>query len=143
MSQKELNLFQFTTSLMTQTGTCPAKIVRGERRNLTVLRLLLHYTPNDLRTEAGSPDSAGLVDRTKKSAARDAGGSRPAINSCFNPMRHWNRANVSIFANKVGNNPVILPLLNVLNSQSSQLGSPQAAAQQNGERGVVALSSET
>ena len=74
-------------SLMTQTGACPAKIVRGERGSLTDLRLLLHYTPNDRRTEAGSPDSAGLIDRTKQSAGRDAGGSRTGINFCSNPMR--------------------------------------------------------
>jgi hypothetical protein len=62
MSQQELNLFQFTTGLMAKTGTGSAKIVRSERRNLTALCFLLHYTPNDLRTEAGSPDSAVPVD---------------------------------------------------------------------------------
>ena len=47
---------------MAETGTRPAEIVRREGGNLTVFCFLLHDTPNDLRTEAGSPDLASLVD---------------------------------------------------------------------------------
>lgn len=45
VSQKKLNLLQFTTSLMTKAGASPAKVVRGERRNLTGLCSLLYNTP--------------------------------------------------------------------------------------------------
>jgi hypothetical protein len=46
--QKELNLLQFTTSLMAKTGASPTEVVRSERWNLTVFRFLLYNTPNDL-----------------------------------------------------------------------------------------------
>ena len=46
--QRELNLFQFTTGLMAKTGASPVKVMRRDRRNLTVQSFLLHNTPNDL-----------------------------------------------------------------------------------------------
>lgn len=52
--QKELNLFQFTTGLMAKTGASPAKVMRRERRNLTVQSFLLHKTPNDLGAKSGA-----------------------------------------------------------------------------------------
>jgi hypothetical protein len=62
VSQQELNLFQFTTCLMAKTGTGPPEVVWREKWNLTAPSFLLHDTPNDLRTEAGSPDSASFID---------------------------------------------------------------------------------
>jgi hypothetical protein len=58
MPQKELNLLQFTAGLMAKTGASPAKIVRRERRNLTVHCFLFHDTPNDLGAESGAPNPA-------------------------------------------------------------------------------------
>ena len=46
-------------------------------------------------------------------------------------------------ADKIGNDPVLLPLLDVLNSQRRQFRAAETAAQQNCERGVVALSAKT
>jgi hypothetical protein len=62
VSQQKLDLLQFTTGLMTKTGTSPAEVMRRERRNLTVLCFFLHHAPNDLGAEADAPDSASLVD---------------------------------------------------------------------------------
>jgi hypothetical protein len=49
---------------------------------------------------------------------------------------------MSALANKVGNHPVLLPLLDIFNSQCRQFGSPQAAAQEDSECGVVSLSAK-
>jgi len=49
---------------------------------------------------------------------------------------------MAALANKIGNDPVLLPLLDIFNSQRRQFGSPQAAAQQDGECGVVSLSAK-
>ena len=46
-------------------------------------------------------------------------------------------------ADKIGNDSVLLPLLDVLNSQRSQFCSAQPAAQQNRESDIVALTSKT
>jgi hypothetical protein len=64
MPPKELNLLQFTTSLMAKTRASPAKVVRGEKRNLTVLCFLLYNTPNDLGAESCSSNPA--IRRDKK-----------------------------------------------------------------------------
>jgi hypothetical protein len=86
----------------------------------TALCLLLHDTPNHLGAEAGSPDSPSFVDRTEEYAGRNPRGIRPSVNSSFYPIRDGNRSNVPTLADKIGNDPVLLPLLDVLNSQRSQ-----------------------
>jgi hypothetical protein len=58
--QQELNLLQFTTSLVAQTGASPPEVVRGQGRNLTGLCFLLHHTPDDLGAEAGYQDPSSL-----------------------------------------------------------------------------------
>ena len=79
MPQKELNLLQLTACLMAKTGTSAAKIVRRERRDLTILCFLLHDTPNDLGAESAAPNPASLVDRTKQRAGCNAGGGDPKM----------------------------------------------------------------
>jgi hypothetical protein len=116
MSQKELNLFQFTARLMAQSGTCPPEIVRRKSWNLTIPCLLLNYTPNDLGAEAGSPYLASLIDRTEEDAGGDSGGRCPGVNPCFHPIRNWNGADVSSFADKISNDPVFFSLLDVFNA---------------------------
>jgi hypothetical protein len=69
MPQKELNLLQLPASLMPQTRACALEVVKRERRNLTVLCLLLHDTPNDLWAKSGAPNPSSLVDRTKERAS--------------------------------------------------------------------------
>jgi hypothetical protein len=62
VSQQKLNLLQFPTSLMAQTGASPSEVMRGQRRDLTVFCFLLHHTPDDLGTKPGSPDPSSLID---------------------------------------------------------------------------------
>ena len=45
--------------------------------------------------------------------------------------------------NKISNDPVLLSLLDIFNPQRRRFGAPQTASQENGERGVVSLASET
>jgi len=123
LSQQELNLLQFTAGLMAKASASSTKVVRSERLDFTVLCLLLHDTPNDFGTEASSPDSASLVDRTKENARRHPGSSRPSVNSGFHPIRDWNSSYMAALTDKIGNDPVLLPLLDVLNSHSNQFSS--------------------
>jgi hypothetical protein len=96
------------------------QVVRRKKGDLTALCLLLYYTPNHLGAEAGSPDSPGFVDRTQEDAGRNPGGIRPSVNASFHPIRDGDRSNMASLADKIGNVPVLLPLLDVLNSQRSQ-----------------------
>jgi len=118
--QKELNLLQFTTSLMAKTGASPTEVVRSERWNLTVFRFLLYNTPNDLGAESGSPNSASLVYRTKERAGRNLGAPHPRIKSSLHPIRNRNGSCVAALADKIGYDPVLLPLLYVFNAQRCQ-----------------------
>jgi hypothetical protein len=75
--------------------------------------LLLLHDPNDLGTEAGSPNSASLVDRTKENAARNPGRSGPDVDSGFHPIRDWNGSYMAALAGKknLGNDVWNEPLL--------------------------------
>jgi hypothetical protein len=87
---------------MAKTGTGPPEVVWRERWNLTAPSFLLHDTPNDLRTEAGSPDLASFIDRSKQNAGRNPRGSRPDVDSSFHPIRDWNGTYMPALAGKIG-----------------------------------------
>jgi len=50
---------------------------------------------------------------------------------------------VAALADKIGYDPVLLPLLQVFDAQRSQFGPAQPATQQNRQGGIVALASKT
>lgn len=116
MPQKKLDLLQLPSRLMTQARTGATEVVGRQSWNLTDLCFLLNHTPDDLRAEAPTPDSASLVDRPKQNAIYDSGSRHPRINTSFDPV--WNRygAYVATLANKIGDDPVLLPLLDIFNS---------------------------
>src|ERR1035438_6179369 len=119
-----------------------AKVVRCERRDFTSLCFILHDTPNDLRAESIAPNPASLIDRTKKRAGCNPGGCHPDINSSFHPVRNRDGSYVAALADKIGDDPMLLSLLYVFNAQCSQFRSAETATQQNGQRGVVSLTSK-
>ncbi len=143
VSQQELNLLQFTTGLMAKTGTRPTEVVRCEGRNPTVLCFLFHDAPNDLGSKSSTPNPASLIDRTKERACCNPGGRHPAVNSSFHPIRHRNSSYVGALADKIGYDPVLLPLLYIFNAQRSQFRPAQPATQQNRQCGIVSLASKT
>ena len=105
---------------MAQAGACASEIVRRESRNLTVFCFLLHDAPDDLGAEAGSPDPSSLIDRAKESACGHSGSPHPAVNSSFPLIRDRNGSYVAALADKIGNDPVFLSLLDILDAQSSE-----------------------
>ena len=113
VSQQELNLLQFTTGLMTKTGTRPTEVVRCERRNPTVLCFLFHDTPNNFGAESGAPNPASFVDRTKECTRCNPCGRHPSVNSGFHPIRDWNGSYMAALAGKknLGNDVWNEPLL--------------------------------
>jgi len=114
--QQELNLLQFTASLMALAGASPSEVMRGQGRNLTCLRFLFHHAPDDLGAEACSPDPSRFIDRAKESASGDSRSPHPTVDSSFHPIRRRNGLYVAALADEIGNDPVLLPLLNVPNS---------------------------
>ena len=55
------------------TGTGPAEVMERQRWNLTDLCFLFNHAPDDLGTEAATPDSASFVNGPKQNATRDSG----------------------------------------------------------------------
>src|ERR1039458_2121201 len=98
---------------MTETGAGPTEVMGRQSWNVTDLCFLLHQAPDDLGTEAATPDSARFVYLPKQNATRDSGGRRPRINSRFNPARNRDGAYMAALANKIGYDPVLLPLLDI------------------------------
>jgi hypothetical protein len=141
MLKKELNLLQLTAGLMTKTGTSP-KVVRRKRLDLTSPRFLLHDTPNYLGAESVTPNPASFVDRTTERAGCNSGGCQPGVNSGFHPIRDRDGSYVAALADKIGDDPMLLSLLYVLNAQCSQFRSAETATQQNGQCGIVSLTSK-
>jgi hypothetical protein len=56
----------------------------------------------------------------KERARCNPGGRHPGINSSFHPIRDWDGSYVASLADKIGYDPVLLPLLDVFNAQRSQ-----------------------
>ena len=78
--------------------------------------------------KSGAPNLAALVDRAKERAGCDPGGPRPGINSILHPIRDRNGLYVAAaLTDKIGYDPVVLPLLQVFDAQGSQFGPAQPA----------------
>ena len=96
-------------------GIAP-EVVRGQGWNLADLCFLLHHSPDNLGAETGTPDPSGLIDGAKESSSGDSRSPHPAVDSSFHPIRDRNGSDVSALADKIGNDPVLFPLLEVLNA---------------------------
>ncbi len=69
----ELNLFQLASGLMAEAGAGSTKIMRRDRSEATVRCRLSDDGPDDLGSEAGIPNLAGLAVRTEQHPIRQAG----------------------------------------------------------------------
>ena len=66
VSQQELDLLQLASRLMTETSTCPTKVMRRQRGNFANLSFILHYAPDDLGAKGATPSRpALLIDRSR------------------------------------------------------------------------------
>lgn len=127
MAQEELNLVEFSSCKMTQSGTRAPKIVRRQLVDARASRRRPNDVPHDPGGHPIAPDPTDLVDRAEYASVRNCGRGRPAIDGHLHPGRDGNGPYVSAFAHQVGNDPVILALLNRLgvSESSSPRRSPQ------------------
>ena len=75
-------------------------------------------------------------------AVRQPRGSGPGVNGGLDPRGHGDRPDVAPLADQVGDDPMLLPLLDGLQSESQRLAPTQPAAKQKRDHRVVAQSSE-
>ena len=71
--EQELNLFEFSTGLVTQARACAAKVVWRNVRKSATGRSLFDNTPNYFRAEAVGRYSTRFVDGTENGAFRNTG----------------------------------------------------------------------
>jgi hypothetical protein len=82
-----------------------------------------------------------LIDRSKTPDVNPEATAQASIQLSPNPGLQWYV--YARLAGKIGDDPVLLPLLDVFNPQRGQFRSTQSTAQQNRERRIVALSSKS
>src|SRR6266540_3613928 len=86
------------------------------------LRGALHHVPDRLRRDSFAPDSTHPVYSPEDCSGTDAGSYGPLIKGPLHPRWHGDCADVFSFADQIGDNPVILPDLEVFSSESYRFG---------------------
>jgi hypothetical protein len=139
MPEQELNLLKLTAAVVTQLRTGPPQVVRCNVLEPCSLAAGSDHIPDNVLRDATAPHLSQSGDRSKYFAFADASGSRPLIESCFDPVRNGHRANVATFANQINNGPVSLAHLDVVQLQTDQLGPAKATAEQHGQHRIIAF----
>src|SRR6202167_1121358 len=137
MSKQKLDLIQFTAIIPTEPRTGPSQIVRGKGRNTDLRSGRPHYVPYGLFADAIPEDAARTADTAKDLSAIDRGRTEPVKQLYVHPVGHRNGANMTTLANKIDDGPVFLPLLQVFNTQTGILVSPQSASQEKSQQGTI------
>jgi hypothetical protein len=127
-TEKELNLFQFSTRSMAQLRARTPQIMRRYMGEPEFYCVLFYNVPDDSFRYAVAPGFTRATDTSEQSADRDSGSSRPQIDGGFDPLGHRHGSNVAAFANQINYGPVFFALLQVRDIQISQFSAAEAAA---------------
>src|SRR4051812_10217963 len=98
MPQQELDLFEFATGEMTESGACAPEVVRSQLVNTGSLSGLFHDFPNHFWRHSIAPDLAGLIDRPRNPALGDSADQGPAVDCFFDPNGDRNCSDVTSFS---------------------------------------------
>jgi hypothetical protein len=139
MPEQKLDLLQFASG---QARATAAEVMGSEICDSGPPGSPLHNVPNGFRCDVLPPDRASSASSAEDKIGRDSGSPGPAIDCAFHPVRHWNRSNVLPLPDQVGDNPVFLTDLKVVDLQPHQLGAPEAASDQNCQNSSIPLSSK-
>src|ERR1700678_2397001 len=140
VAQKELDLFQLTSSAVAETGARSSEIMWREFRDSQFLCVFLYDVPNHFLGYLRTPYCPFPADTSEQFALSDVSRIHPFVDGSLHPFRHRNRTDVSGLSNEVNNGPVIFAALNVVKRQIDQLSSTQSTAEQHGKDGTIPLS---
>src|SRR5512142_2787964 len=98
--------------------------------------------PDHLLRDACSPHRPLAADAAEQAACRNWRRRHPSIHGGLYPVRYRDGANVSGLSHHVGDYPVTLPLLNVLQGETSDLGAAQPTAEHQRQDRLVASAFE-
>jgi hypothetical protein len=100
--------------LVAQSRTRPSQIVRCHRWQTAAFRVCFHDCPDQLWSNAVSPDSACLIDGPQQWTCVDASSEAPTVDRLLHPCRNGNRPDMAAFPSQVSDHPVAFPKLKIL-----------------------------
>jgi hypothetical protein len=137
--QKELYLFQLSSSSVAQASTGPTKVVGSQFLQSDPLRRILNDVPNSLLGHAFTLSPSHLGDPTKDLSSVDPRCIQPDAQFFHNPAGHRNRSDVSGLAFQVDDGPVFLSLFQMFESKGDSFVSTQTTGEQECEKRTIAF----
>jgi len=133
MPEQHLDLLKLATGGPAQLGARPATIMRGDAGDTSIGGIPLEHLPDDFLGHGVTLNLVATVHRSEYSAVRQTGCGGPSIDRHLHPRRHRHSSDAAVLANEVDNAPAAIALLDVRERQSRDLGTPEPAAEQDGE----------
>ena len=124
---------------MAQAGTRPAQIVGSDSRQAEPGRVLLNNVPNDSLGHALAPALSRSPNAPKHPAGGDSRRGPPVVNGLLHSVGKRNGPDVSTLSNQAHDGPVVFASLEQVKGQFGEFTTPEAAAQQDGQEGSIAL----
>src|SRR6266568_2812187 len=143
MTEQELYLFQLTPGSLAQFRACAAKVMRRQLCHANSFRILLYHMPDRLLCDAIAPNAAHFSYSAENPAPVDPSSMEPLVQFRNHPVGNGDRSNVSSLTQQIDNGPVILALLEMVESQTDCLMPPQSACQEQGQKGPIPFSFDT
>ena len=139
MPQQELNLLQLSSTVMTQLRARSPQIVRGDMLQASSLAAGSDHVPDHVLRNTIAPHLSQPGDGSKDFAVTDPSGTRPLVQSGFDPCWNGHGTNVAAFADEINYGPVSLTHLNVVALQADEFGSAKPTTKQHGQHRVIPL----
>src|SRR5207302_7222983 len=118
MPQQELNLLQFTTTVVTQLRACSPQVVRRDVLQARPRAARLYHVPDNILRDATAPDLSFPGNCSEDFALRDIRSACPVVESGFDPARNRHGANVTTLPNEINHGPVPPPHLDLITLQA-------------------------
>ena len=141
--EQELNLLQFSSTVMTQLGAGAPQITGCNMFQTCSLAAGSDHVPDNVLRDATAPHLSQSGDRSKDFALANPSGSCPLVESGFDPSRNGHGPNVATFATQINHGPVSLAHLDVVQFQANQFRPSKTTTKQQGQHRVIALRAHT
>jgi hypothetical protein len=122
MTEKELDLLQFSAIHMAEFCARSPKVMWSEVFQLHSLRAPSDNVPDDILGDSFTPWSPVSAHGSEDSAGRHFRRFSPSIDSLLDPSGHGNGSDMTTFTNQIYDGPMALPDLQILNSKRRELG---------------------
>ena len=131
VAQKKLDLLQLAAGGTTKPSATPSEIVRRELGYANLRSELLDDVPNEFLRHPFAPDLACAAHASEEATTCDSGGFHPLIQEAPHPIGYGDGSNVARLSTQVNDCPMTLALLKMIDCQTSEFVTPEAASQKN------------